>query len=218
MDVPHSSRDDIVLEGRDVRLEPLAERHAEGLAAAAAAALDPSLYQWTFVPQGHAATLAYIQAARAARAAGTAVPFATVRRSDGAILGSTRFAALERWEWPAGHGRHGGGTPDVCEIGYTWLSAAALRTAANTEAKLLMLTHAFEVWDVLRVCLKTDVRNTRSRAAIERLGGRLDGILRAHMLGAGGTVRDSAWYSILASEWPAVRQQLHARLHGPLNS
>jgi len=212
MHMPGSSLDDIVLEGRDVRLEPLAERHAAGLIAAAAE--DPGLYQWTVVPQGHAATLAYIQAAIAARAAGAALPFATVRRVDGAILGSTRLYDLESWAWPAGHTRHGRNLPDVCEIGHTWLSATAIRTAANTEAKLLMLTHAFETWQVLRVCLKTDARNARSRAAIARIGGRFEGILRAHMLAADSTARDSARFSIVASEWPAVKQQLLARLRG----
>jgi RimJ/RimL family protein N-acetyltransferase len=112
-------------------------------------------------------------------------------------------------EWA--HGRSNAriaSAPDACEIGYTWLTRSAIRTAANTEAKLLMLTHAFEAWQVLRVCLHTDVRNERSRAAIERIGGRFEGILRAHRMAADYIARDSARYSIVASEWPAVKQRL----------
>jgi len=98
--------------------------------------------------------------------------------------------------------------PDTCEIGYTWLTRSAIRTAANTEAKLLMLTHAFETWQVLRVCLHTDVRNQRSRAAIERIGGKFEGILRAHRMAADYIARDSARFSIVAAEWPEVKQRL----------
>ncbi len=90
------------------------------------------------------------------------------------VVGSTRFFDLDQWAWPQGHPRHGRREPDVCEIGYTWLTSSAIRTPVNTEAKLLMLTHAFESWQVLRVCLHTDMRNLRSRAAIERIGGRHD--------------------------------------------
>ena len=128
--------------------------------------------------------------------------------SDGTVIGSTRFFNLERWSWPPGHARHGNLFPDVCEIGYTWLTRSAIRTPANTEAKLLMLTHAFEAWQVLRVCLHTDVRNQRSRAAIERIGGKFEGILRAHRMAADYIARDSARYSIMAAEWPAVKQRL----------
>ena len=103
---------------------------------------------------------------------------------------------------------YGRGVPDACEIGYTWLASSAIRTGANTEAKLLMLRHAFEVWQVLRVCLHTDVRNLRSRAAIERIGGKLEGILRSHRMAADFTSRDSARYSIIASEWPDVKMRL----------
>ena len=145
----------------------------DGLVAASAG--DPSLYQWSAVPQGRDAVLRYIETALAWREAGTALPFATVRIADGAVIGSTRFFDIERWAWPAGHPRHGRQNPDVCEIGYTWLAHDAIRTAANTEAKLLMLTHAFEVWQMLRVCLHTDARNQRSQAAIERIGGKFEG-------------------------------------------
>jgi RimJ/RimL family protein N-acetyltransferase len=131
-----------------------------------------------------------------------------VRAADGVVIGSTRFWNLERWAWPEGHARHGRTDPDVCEIGYTWFSRAAIRTGANTEAKMLMLTHAFESWQVLRVCLHTDARNRRSRAAIERIGGRFEGILRAHRMAADFTPRDSVRYSIIAAEWPEVKQRL----------
>jgi N-acetyltransferase len=197
---------DFVLRGRHVRLEPLQHRHVDGLVAAAAA--DPSLYQWSPVPKGRSEATRYIDTALAWRDDGSAVPFAIVRAEDGAVIGSTRFWQIEHWAWPEGHPSHGRSSPDVCEIGYTWLTRSAIRTTANTEAKLLMLTHAFEVWRVLRVCLHTDVRNQRSRAAIERIGGQFEGILRAHRMAADFIPRDSARYSIVASEWPAARKRL----------
>jgi N-acetyltransferase len=196
----------LLLQGKYVRLEPLERHHAEGLAAAAAA--DPSLYQWSPVPQGESEARKYIDTALAWRDAGTAVPFATVRVDDGTVIGSTRFFNLERWSWPPGHASHGRSAPDVCEIGYTWLTRSAVRTAANTEAKMLMLTHAFETWHVLCVCFHTDSRNARSRAALERIGGQFEGILRAHRMAADYIARDSVRYSILAAEWPAVKQRL----------
>jgi RimJ/RimL family protein N-acetyltransferase len=195
-----------VLTGRRVRLEPLDRRHVDGLVAASAG--DPSLYQWSPVPQGNLEATRYVDNALALRDAGSAVPFATVTLSDGAVIGSTRFFDLERWAWPPGHPRHGRSVPDACEIGYTWLTRSAIRTAANTEAKLLMLTHAFETWEVLRVCLHTDARNLRSRAAIERIGGKSEGILRSHRMAADYIARDSARYSIVAAEWPDVKRKL----------
>jgi len=198
--------DSFALEGNHVRLEALNHCHLDGLVAAAA--IDPSLYQWSPVPQGVAEARAYIETALAWRDAGKAVGFAIVRIGDGAVVGSTRFFDLERWAWPQGHARQGRSEPDVCEIGYTWLSAAALRTGANTEAKLLMLSHAFESWRVARVCLHTDARNQRSRAAIERIGGRFEGILRAHRMAADFIARDSARFSIIEQEWPEVKRRL----------
>ncbi len=198
------------LQGNHIRLEPLDPRHVEGLAAASAT--DPELYRWSPVPLGVPETTLYVQTALAARDAGTAIPFAIMRVSDGAVIGSTRFFNLEFWAWPAGHVLHGRTTPDACEIGYTWLARSAIRTSVNTEAKLGMLTHAFEVWQVWRVCLHTDVRNQRSRAAIERIGGQFEGILRAHRMAADYIARDSARYSILASEWAAVKQKLKQHL------
>ena len=198
------------MQGKYIQLEPLERRHVEGLVSAAAG--DPSLYQWSPVPRGRAEATEYVETALAWRDAGTAVPFAIVRAEDGIVIGSTRFFNLERWAWPPGHPSHGRGVPDACEIGYTWLAHSALRTAANTEAKLLMLTHAFESWEVLRVCLHTDVRNVRSRSAIERIGGRFEGILRAHRMAADFIPRDSARYSIIAEEWPAVKRRLLQRM------
>ncbi len=203
--------ENLLLSGRHVRLEPLDHHHVDGLVAAAT--IDTSLYQWSPVPQNKAAAIRYIDTALAWRDAGTAVPFATVRVADGVVIGSTRFFDLERWAWPAGHARHGRDVADVCEIGYTWLTRSAIRTAANTEAKLLMLTHAFESWQMLRVCLHTDARNQRSRAAIERIGGKFEGILRSHRMAADFIARDSARFSIVAAEWPEVK----LRLNGMLN-
>ena len=196
------------LQGKYVRLEPLEHRHADGLAAASSE--DPLLYQWSPVPQGKAEAEKYVETALAWKAAGTAVPFAIVR--DDAVIGSTRFWNIERWAWPEGKPSHGRGTPDACEIGYTWLSRSAIRTAANTEAKFLMLKHAFEEWHVLRVCFHTDARNFRSRAALERIGGKMEGILRAHRMAADFIPRDSVRFSIIASEWPTVKQSLQERL------
>jgi N-acetyltransferase len=196
----------LLLHGKHVRLEPLERYHTEGLAAAAAA--DSSLYQWSPVPQGETEVTKYIDTALTWRDAGTAVPFVIVLVDDNTVVGSTRFWNLERWSWPPGHASHGRSALDVCEIGYTWLTRSAVRTAANTEAKMLMLTHAFEAWQVLRVCFHTDSRNARSRAALERIGGQFEGILRAHRMATDYIARDSLRYSILAAEWPAVKQRL----------
>ena len=197
---------DFSLQGKHIRLEPLRPHHIDGLIAAAAA--DPSLYRWSPVPQGKAEAAAYVGTALAWRDAGTAVPFAIVRLPDEIVIGSTRFWNIERWAWPAGHPSHGRDVPDACEIGYTWLARSAVRTAANTEAKLLMLCHAFEVWQVLRVCFHTDARNERSRAALERIGAQREGILRSHRMAADFIPRDSVRYSIVAAEWPSVKQRL----------
>lgn len=198
--------ENLTLQGQHIRLEPLEHRHVDGLVAASAT--DPSLYQWSPVPQGKEEATTYVDTALAWRDAGTAMPFAIVRADDGVIIGSTRFWNIERWAWPKGHPSHGRSVPDACEIGYTWLARSAIRTGANTEAKLLMLQHAFEVWQVLRVCFHTDSRNQRSRAALERIGGHCEGILRAHRMAADFIPRDSVRYSIIAAEWPAVKERL----------
>jgi len=182
--------DSLVLHGRHVRLEALERRHVDGLAAASAG--DSSLYQWSPVPKGKVEAARYVDTALSLREAGSALAFATIRTGDGAVIGSTRFFNLERWSWPEGHALHGRSTPDACEIGYTWLAHSAIRTSANTEAKLLMLIYAFDVWKVLRVCFHADARNQRSRAALERIGGQFEGILRAHRMAVDGIARDSA--------------------------
>src|ERR1700722_385104 len=162
--------DTLVLTGSHIRLEPLAPHHADALAEASAT--DPSLYQWSPVPRGRGQASSYIETALAWRDAGTALPFVVVNIGNGKVIGSTRFWNIERWSWPPGHSRHGRTEPDACEIGYTWFTLSAICTAANTETKLLMLTYAFESWQVLRVCFHTDTRNERSRAALERIGGK----------------------------------------------
>jgi len=202
-----------VLEGTHVRLEPLSEAHIGPLVTAAAE--DRTTYQWTYTPEGRAQMTAYVADALEKVAAGAHVAFATVRKDDRGetrVVGATRFCELAFWQWPPGasHQRHG--VPDVVDIGFTWLAGSAQRSPVNTEAKLLMMGHAFEVWLVHRVALQTDVRNARSRTAIERIGGQLDGIMRADRPGSDDTVRTSARFSITADEWPAVKHRLTARL------
>ena len=203
------------LEGRHVRLEPLQEAHIQALVEASAQ--DRTSYQWTYTPDGPEQMTDYVRDALAKVAAGAHVAFATVHKGSAAgerdsVVGATRFCEIAFWQWPPGaaHQRHG--VPDVVDIGFTWLAGSAQRTPVNTEAKLLMLTHAFEVWQVHRVALQTDVRNSGSRAAIERIGGRLDGIMRADRPGSDDTVRTSARFSIVVSEWPEVKARLTARL------
>lgn len=198
---------DLVLEGELVRLEPLTAAHAQALFDAASESDDADLYRWTWVPRSREAAEEYIAKAQDK----LFVPFATVRRADGRVVGSTRYEQYF-WEWPPGHEHHGRATPDVVEIGWTWLAGSAVRSGINTEAKLLMLRHAFETWHVHAVRLTTDRRNVRSQTAIERLGARRDGVIRAARTGADGTVRDSVWYSILAAEWPDVERRLQALL------
>jgi RimJ/RimL family protein N-acetyltransferase len=193
------------LVGRLVALEPLSHEHVPALVAAAGE--DPDLYAWTPVPLDYRAAVAYVGEALAGQAAGDMAPFAIIRLADGRVVGSTRFANIERWPWPKGHPQAERTTPDVCEIGYTWLAATALRSGVNRDAKRVMLEYAFETWQVHRVRLRTDVRNSRSRTAIEQLGATFDGVFRADRLGADGTVRDSAVFSVLASEWPVVKQR-----------
>lgn len=200
------ARERFTLQGKHIRLEPLEQRHVDGLVAASSE--DPDLYRWTPVPQGKGEATSYVETALGWQDAGTAVAFAILRADNGTVIGSTRFWNLERWAWPANHPSHGRGLPDACEIGYTWFAKSAIRTGANTEAKLLMLLHAFEGGQVLRVCFHTDSRNLRSRAALERIGGKLEGILRAHRMAPDLIPRDSVRYSIVAAEWPALKPRL----------
>jgi RimJ/RimL family protein N-acetyltransferase len=199
---PVTLADDVVV------LEPLSVDHAGGLLEASTA--RRGTYGLTRVPGTAEAMREYLDQAFSEQARGASIPFATRDARTRRVLGSTRFMNIERWRWPP-PGSPLQRTPDqadALEIGSTWLAEDAQRTAVNTHAKLLMLTHAFEGWQVRRVMLKTDARNVRSRTAIERLGARLDGVLRAHMPAFDGGVRDTAFYSILAAEWPEVRARL----------
>jgi RimJ/RimL family protein N-acetyltransferase len=203
------------LEGTYVRLEPLSDAHLPGLVEAASE--DRSTYQWAIVPDGAEHMVAYVRDAMAKVASGDHVAFATVRRGRGPgerdrVVGSTRFCEVAFWQYAPGATLQRRGVPDVVDIGFTFLAGSAQRTPVNTEAKLLMMSHAFEEWDVHRVALQTDVRNKRSWAAIERIGGKLDGIMRADRPGADDTVRTSARFSIVAEEWPSVKARLEARL------
>jgi N-acetyltransferase len=190
-----------VLEGPSVRLEPLTAEHLDGLCGAG---LDPELWKLTVSRiKTRADMQRYLDEAIADQRAGTALPFATVWRATGQVIGSTRFGNAS----PANR---------RVEIGWTWLARPWQRTGANTEAKYLMLRHAFEQWGCIRVELKTSALNLRSRAAILRIGGREEGILRHHMINEDGSLRDSVFFSILASEWPEARRRLEDMLaaHG----
>ncbi len=207
-----------VREGQLVRLEPLDASHARPLAEAAAE--NRASYGFTWVPDGVDDARCYVDGALAYQATGRAVPFAVRRLSDGRIVGSTRFLDLQVFSWPppwppgVGRGPEPADDrpPSVAEIGSTWYAASAQRTGINAECKLLMLTRAFDLWRVHRVTFKTDARNRASRGAIERLGARPDGVLRAHSPASDGTVRDTAYYSVLTAEWPEVRAALQRRL------
>jgi N-acetyltransferase len=201
----------VVLTGSLTRLEPLSLDHVPALVAASSA--SPSAYRFNLVPQDEAGMVRLVEAALAARQIGDTLAFATIRRSDGAVVGSTRFVRAEYWPWPDDNPlRRPDGTPDAVEVGYTWLAVSAQRTGVNVEAKRLMFAHAFETWGVRRVSLITDARNEQSRTAIAAVGGRFEGVLRAHRVAADGIVRDSARFSIVADEWPDVRRLLDDRL------
>ncbi|HVK37667.1 MAG TPA: GNAT family protein [Candidatus Kapabacteria bacterium] len=187
----------VTLEGSHVRLEPLTVDHIGPLVEVG---LDPDLWRWTQAILSTEDDLrAYVETALAEQAIGRSLPFATVERSSGRVIGSTRFGTIE----PA-HRR--------VEIGWTWIARPWQRTAINTEAKYLMLRHAFEVLGCIRVELKTDVLNERSRRAIERLGAREEGVLRDHVITSSGRIRGTVYYSILAAEWPDVRARLVERM------
>jgi len=184
----------VTLEGRHVRLEPLdLARHGEGLAAVG---LDPDLWRWMVSRVETAAGLrGYLEHALAEQAAGRELPFATVERASGTVVGSTRFMAIA-----APHRR--------VEIGSTWIARPWQRTAVNTEAKYRMLCHAFETWGCQRVEFKTDARNERSRRALLRLGLVEEGTFRKHMLTERGEVRDTVYFSAVDDEWPALKSRL----------
>jgi RimJ/RimL family protein N-acetyltransferase len=198
----------VVLSGRHVRLEPLSLDHADALVAAAT--VDRSTYDWTLVPDGLDAMRSYISGLDAERLRGSAMPFAQRRVADDRIVGCTRFMEMRWWS--------DRDTPHEVEIGGTWLAADVQRSPINTEAKLLLLTHAFEVLDVWRVAICTDARNERSRIAILRIGATFEGILRNHRPTAatrGGVPRprDSAMYSITTDDWREVAATLVGRLN-----
>lgn len=187
----------VVLEGRHVRLEPLTLDHLPDLEAIG---LDPDIWRWMADKVGDPGELRrYVEQALAERERGSAMPFAIVERASGRAIGSTRYGSVT-----LEHRR--------VEIGWTWVGAPWQRSAVNTEAKLLLLTHAFETLGCLRVEFKTDVLNAQSRAALVRIGAREEGIMRSHMVCGDGRIRDSVYYSILASEWPGVRADLEGKL------
>ncbi|MFG6193516.1 GNAT family N-acetyltransferase [Nonomuraea sp. JJY05] len=204
----------VTLSGRSVRLEPLSLAAIDDLVAAASE--DRCTYAFTRVPDGRDEMVSYVEAAMAEQAEGRSMPFAIRWLNTDRVVGATRLMHLEYWQgpmpWPPGTRGAVGDIPSVADIGYTWLAASAQGTGVNRESKFLMLSHAFETWNVHRITLKADVRNTKSRAAIEALGAHFDGVRRADSRGADNTVRDTAFYSILSSEWPLVRERLALRL------
>lgn len=187
----------VTLEGSAVRLEPLSLDH---LPALISVGLEADIWRWMPRPINSPADMrAFVEAALDGLAAGAEMPFATIERASGLVVGSTRFMAIEP--------RH-----RRLEIGYTWLAPAWQRTAINTEAKLLMLAHAFGVLGALRVEFKTDALNERSRAALAGIGAQEEGTLRWHILTESGRRRDSVYFSVIEEEWPRVRLHLERRL------
>lgn len=194
----------LVLQGSQVTLRPLDRADADAIVAAATESREH--YRWTPVPDGLVEARAYIDRALRQRDAGQRYPFTIVW--NGRVVGSTSYFDFQPWDWPEGCALQRHDRPDAAEIGYTWLAASAQRTPCNTQAKFLLLRYAFETWQVHRICLRTDERNERSRRAIERLGAKFDGILRADKAGRDCAVRNSALYSILAAEWSDVKERL----------
>lgn len=188
----------VTLEGRHVRLELLAKGHLDGLAAVG---LDEELWRW--IPTAvrtREEMAAYIDTALDEQARGVSLPFAILEKATWRAIGSTRFASIDRV-----HHR--------VEIGWTWVAREWQRTAMNTEAKYLLLRHAFETLGCIRVELKTDSLNERSRAAILRIGAKEEGTFRNHMITASGRIRHSVYFSIIDSEWPAVKLGIEAKLN-----
>ena len=190
----------VTLEGRYVRLEPLALAH---LAALCAVGLDEDLWRWTTTQIRTPEEMrAYIETALEEQKRGVSLPFVTVSKSTGRPVGSTRFGSIDR--------------PNRrLEIGWTWVGREWQRTPVNTEAKYLMLRHAFETLGAIRVEFKTDSLNERSRRALLRIGAREEGTLRNHMITSTGRIRHSVYFSIIDSEWPTVKAALEAKLAQP---
>ena len=189
----------VTLEGRHIRLEPLTLNHHDALCEIG---LDDELWRWIPTPvKSREDMLDYIRLALQWQSDGTALPFATIEQSRGRAVGSTRYMNIDK------PNRH-------VEIGATWIGRPWQRTAVNTEAKYLMLHHAFETLGCFRVELKTDVLNQQSRNAILRIGASQEGIFRKHVLCADGRLRDSVYFSIIDSEWPGVKARLEEKLNG----
>ncbi|HEX8736475.1 MAG TPA: GNAT family protein [Pyrinomonadaceae bacterium] len=183
----------VVLESELVRLEPLEFKHLEALCAVG---LEESIWLWSPQKIKNAKDLrGYVETALAESARGVSLPFVTIDKSRNKIVGSTRFGNIDAQNLRA-------------EIGWTWINPAWQRTFVNSGAKLLMLTHAFETWKCIRVELKTDALNEKSRNAISRLGAKQEGIFRQHMICDTGRLRDTVFFSILDSEWQAVKERL----------
>jgi len=187
----------VTLEGRHVRLEPLSQAHQPGLSAVG---LEEELWRWIPTPVRSPEDMsAYIATALEEQARSVSLPFALIEKASGKAIGSTRYGNIDRV-----HHR--------VEIGWTWVAPPWQRSAVNTEAKYLLLRHAFETLGCIRVELKTDSLNEKSRAAILRIGAREEGTFRNHMITASGRIRHSVYYSILDSEWPAVKSRLQNML------
>lgn len=187
----------VTLEGRHVRLEPLSQAHHADLCAIG---LEPEL--WRFIPtqvRTPEEMAAYIRTALDEQGRGVSLPFAQIDKASGRAIGSTRYGNMDR-----AHHR--------VEIGWTWIAPAFQRTAVNTEAKYLLLKHAFETLGCIRVELKTDSLNERSRNAILRIGAKEEGIFRNHMICSTGRIRHTVYFSITDAEWPEVKARLQARL------
>jgi N-acetyltransferase len=187
----------VVLEGRHVRLEPLTRDHVARLCEIG---LDQELWRWIPTPVRTQEEMAeYVATALKEQESGMALPFALIERATGRAIGSTRYGNIER-------------THHRVEIGWTWVARAWQRTAVNTETKYLLLHHAFETLGCMRVELKTDSLNAKSRAAILRIGAKEEGIFRNHMITSSGRIRHTVYFSILDSEWPEVKARLGERL------
>ncbi len=187
----------VILEGRHVRLEPLSQAHHAGLSAVG---LEEELWRWIPTPVRTPEEMsAYIDTALAEQARGVSLPFALIEKSSGRVIGSTRYGNIDR-------------THQRVEIGWTWVAPAWQRTGVNTEAKYLLLRHAFETLGCIRVELKTDSLNERSRAAILRIGAREEGTFRNHMITGSGRIRHSVYFSIVDTEWAAVKARLQTMM------
>lgn len=200
-----------------VRLVPLAKVHVDALTTAATG--DRSTFGLAPIPRDRAEMDRYVDRALVEHASFKSVPFAV--EHEGVVIGSYRLMSLEWWAWPDGEIKiegeprvPGSNPPDVAEIGHAWITPGAQRTHVNSTVCFLLMKHAFEEWKVHRLVLKTDARNDRSRNAITRLGGKLEGILRSHTPAADGIIRDVAMFSILPTEWPAIKTRLESALGG----